>query len=150
MMKWLVCFCVALFWAGSFAADADISNNNKKSNKGAARSGNTPADHNVLHALQKFFTGKDSATHPSPTSGHRRKATKRSAEGAAPANSPEPKASSEATPSPTARRVVLPESSAKPAVSPTPVSSAESNASPTPIVTPVSSPSKEDVAPKGD
>jgi hypothetical protein len=148
MMKWTVPFCVVLFCAVSFAAGAD-NKNNKKSNKNNAKSSSTSADHNVLHALQKFFTGKD-ASHQSPTPVHHRKSMRRDAEEAT--SSPESKASPEAIPSPTTRRVVLPESSpvAKPTVSPTPASSAESDASPASIVVPVPSAAKGDLTPKGD
>jgi hypothetical protein len=152
MMKWTVRFCVVLFCAASFAAGADNSSNNKNSNKNSGKSSSTPADHNVLHALRKFFTGKNSASHSSSTPVHRRKVIRRGAEEATPASSPESKASPGLTPSPTARRVVLPESSpaAKPTVSPTPVSGPESGASPRPNVVPLPTPAKGDETPKGD
>jgi hypothetical protein len=142
-MNRMVRFSVMLFCAASFALGADISNNNKNSNK----SSSTPADHNVFHALQRFFKGKDSAAHPNQNPVRHRKAMRHAAEEANPVSSPESKATPEATPSPTARRVVLPESSAKPSASPTPVSGPNSDASPTPIVVPLPSPGKGNETP---
>jgi hypothetical protein len=146
MMKRMVRFSVVLFSAASFALAADNSNNNKNSSK----SSSTPADLNVFHALQRLFKGKDGTASRSPASIRHRKTMRRVAEEANPASSPESKATPEATPSSTPRRVVLPESSAKPTASATAVSSPNSGASPTQIVVPLPSPGKGDETPKGN